>query len=206
MTEENKNEDGAESPSRLSQYGSDVGLERLIQKLRNNEFLRQFGGFALILLFTWTASPEDFWIPYAIAAVAIGALIRAWAAGTVFKNEILATNGPYSIVRHPLYVGNILVIIGFNLLNNEPWAWMTTGAFLWFFYPTAIVYEDSKLEGIFGQPWRDWRARTPALIPARIDFSALKSNWSLGLFAGRNGELMIFLVILVCLVLAIRLG
>ena len=206
MSENNNNEEGVQSPSRLSQYGQDVGLERLIQKLRNNEFLRQFGGFVLIIFFTWTASPQEAMIPYAIAAVALGSLIRAWAAGTVFKNEILATNGPYSMVRHPLYVGNILVIVGFNLLNNEAWAWMTTGAFLWFFYPTAINYEDSKLEGIFGEQWRKWRSRTPALIPARIKFSELKSNWSIGLFAGRNGELMIFMVIMVCLVLAIRLG
>ena len=206
MTEEIKSEETSPEPSRIGQYGSDVGLERVIQKLRNNEFLRQAGAFVLIFFFTWTASPQEAFIPYAIAAVALGVLVRAWAAGTVFKNEILATTGPYSIVRHPLYVGNILVIVGFNLLNNEPWAWMTTGAFLWFFYPTAIVYEDSKLEGIFGQPWREWRARTPALIPARIEFRKLRTNWSVGLFAGRNGELMILLVILVCLVLAIRLG
>lgn len=206
MTEDNKKEEAPPSPSRLKQYGTDVGLERLIQKLRNNEFFRQFGGFVLILFYTWTASPEEMWVPYAIAAATLGALIRAWAAGTVFKNEILATTGPYSMVRHPLYVGNILVFVGFNLLNNEAWAWMTTISFLWFFYPTAINYEDGKLEGIFGQPWRDWRARTPALIPARINFGALRSNWSLGLFAGRNGELMIFLFIMVCMVLAIRQG
>ncbi|MDX1555593.1 MAG: isoprenylcysteine carboxylmethyltransferase family protein [Xanthomonadales bacterium] len=206
MSEENNNEETPRQPSRIGQYRADVGLERLIQRLRNKEFFRQFGGFLLILLYTWTAEPEAPWVPVAIVVATLGALMRAWAAGTVFKNEILATTGPYSFVRHPLYVGNILIFIGFNLLNNEPWAWLLTVSFLWFFYPTAINYEDRKLEEIFGDPWREWRACTPALIPARIQFSALRSDWSFALFAGRNGELLIFLFVMVCLTLAVRLG
>lgn len=174
--------------------------------LRNKEFFRQFGGFLLILFYTWTARPEDPWVPVALVLATLGAGMRAWAAGTVFKNEILATTGPYSLVRHPLYLGNILIFVGFNLLNNEAWAWLLTVSFLWFFYPTAIKYEDGKLEELFGQQWRDWRARTPALIPVRLQFSALKSEWSIGLFAGRNGELVIFLFVMVCLALAVRLG
>lgn len=206
MTQETESNESPAQPARFSQYRSDVGLERWIQRLRNKEFLRQFGGFLLILFYTWTAEPEEPWVPVAMVVATLGAGMRAWAAGTVFKNEILATTGPYSLVRHPLYLGNILVFIGFNLLNNDPWAWLLTVSFLWFFYPPAIAYEDSKLEELFGQPWRDWRERTPALIPARLQFSALRSEWSIGLFAGRNGELIIFLFIMVCLALAVRLG
>jgi protein-S-isoprenylcysteine O-methyltransferase Ste14 len=206
MNPEANQEDKPAQPARYDQYRTSVGLERWIQKLRNKEFFRQFGGFILILFYTWTATPEAQWVPVAIAATVLGAGLRAWAAGTVFKNEILATSGPYSIVRHPLYLGNILIFIGFNLLNNEAWAWLLTVSFLWFYYPSAITYEDGKLEQLFGQQWRDWRARTPALIPARIDWGALRSEWSIGLFAGRNGELLIFLFIMVCLVLALRVG
>jgi protein-S-isoprenylcysteine O-methyltransferase Ste14 len=206
MNQEANQEDQPAQPARYDKYRSNVGLERWIQKLRNKEFFRQFGGFILILFYTWTATPEAQWMPVAIAATVLGAGLRAWAAGTVFKNEILATSGPYSIVRHPLYLGNILIFIGFNLLNNEAWAWLLTVSFLWFYYPSAITYEDGKLEQLFGQQWRDWRARTPALIPARIDWGALRSEWSIGLFAGRNGELLIFLFIMVCLVLALRVG
>jgi protein-S-isoprenylcysteine O-methyltransferase Ste14 len=203
MTEES-NENGAPAqPARYRQYRSNVGLERLIQRFRNKEFMRQFGGFLLILLYTWTAKPDEFWIPFAIAAAVLGSIIRSWAAGTVFKNEILATSGPYSLVRHPLYLGNILIFVGFTLLNNEPWAWLVTVSFLWFYYPPAVAYEDGKLEEIFGQQWRDWRERTPILIPARFSLSSLRSDWSFGLFAGRNGELVIFLFTMVCLVLAV---
>jgi protein-S-isoprenylcysteine O-methyltransferase Ste14 len=206
MNQQPESNDAPVQPARYDQFRSDVGLERWIQRLRNKEFLRQFGGFLLILFFTWTAEPEAPWVPVATIATTLGAGMRAWAAGTVFKNEILATTGPYSLVRHPLYVGNLLVFIGFNLLNNDPWAWLLTVSFLWFFYPPAITYEDGKLEELFGQEWREWRERTPAFVPARLRFSALRSNWSIGLFAGRNGELLIFLFIMVCLALAVRAG
>ena len=206
MTADNDDQQSPPQPARFEQYRSNVGLERWIQRLRNKEFLRQFGGFLLILFFTWTARPEEPWILVAIVAVTLGAAMRAWAAGTVFKNEILATTGPYSLVRHPLYVGNILIFVGFTLLNNEAWAWLLTVSFLWFFYPPAITYEDGKLESLFGQQWREWRDRTPTFVPVRLNISDLRSDWSLGLFAGRNGELVIFLFVMVCLALAVRLG
>lgn len=206
MSEEANNNDTPATPARYGQYSDSVGLERWIQKLRNKEFFRQFGGFLLVLFYTWTADPQEQWIPVAIVLATLGAGLRAWAAGTVFKNEILATTGPYSLVRHPLYLGNILIFLGFNLLNNEAWAWLLTVSFLWFYYPPAITYEDGKLEALFGQQWREWRGRTPALIPARITWSALRSQWSIGLFAGRNGELVVFLFLMVCLTLAVMAG
>lgn len=206
MSDDANNDELPASPARYRQYSEDIGLERWIQRLRNKEFFRQFGGFLLILFYTWTATPEAIWVPWAIAATVLGAGLRAWAAGTVFKNEILATNGPYSLVRHPLYLGNIFIFLGFNLLNNEAWAWLLTVSFLWFYYPPAIIYEDGKLEELFGRQWREWRSRTPALIPARVKWEALRSEWSIALFAGRNGELIIFLFIMVLLALAIRLG
>jgi protein-S-isoprenylcysteine O-methyltransferase Ste14 len=188
---------------RHQQFQDDVGIEKFVQRLRNKEVLRQLLGFALVFLYTALAQPlEDLVIP-AIVLVTLGIVIRIWAAGTVFKNQILATNGPYSLVRHPLYVGNILTIIGFNLLVYETWAWLLTLGFLWFFYPPAIRYEDGKLQDLFGDAWRQWRRNTPALIPFRVHWKRLKCPWSFRLFAGRNGELGIAIILIFCLVVAI---
>src|SRR6478609_1801024 len=40
-----------------------------------------------------------------------GLLIRAWAAGTLKKQKQLATTGPYALVRHPLYLGSVLMML-----------------------------------------------------------------------------------------------
>ena len=47
------------------------------------------------------------------AAILAGLFLRSWAAGTIRKWERLATTGPYACVRHPLYLGSILLMLGF---------------------------------------------------------------------------------------------
>ena len=62
-----------------------------------------------------------------------------------FQRHRIQPHQPARRVR-VLQIAAVLVFIGFNLLNNEPWAWLLTVSFLWFFYPPAISYEDEKLE------------------------------------------------------------
>ena len=118
-----------------------------------------------------------------------GILFRLWASGFVIKNKELATTGPYALVRHPLYTGNILMLIGYCLANGMVWPWFVGAFFLWFWYPPAIAYEDKKLYGIFGESWLEWSSRTPALVPNSL---ALKSDegasWSFAKSLKQNWE------------------
>ena len=68
-------------------------------------------------------------------------------------------------MRHPLYTGNILLVVGFALAGSRWWGIPLALFFFWFYYPTAIEYEDRKLHRIFGAAWEQWSARTPALMP-----------------------------------------
>ena len=94
--------------------------------------------------------PESFWIGTVIALA--GMLVRLYASGFIVKNQQLATDGPYSIVRHPLYTGNLLLLIGFTFASGQWWALLVSAAFWWFYYPTAIEYEDRQAASYF------WRA------------------------------------------------
>jgi hypothetical protein len=115
------------------------------------------------------------------------------------KNRELAHTGPYAVVRHPLYTGNILLVAGFALANVSYWAIPLTVAFFWFYYPTAIEYEDRKLHGIFGQAWKDWAERTPALVPKLANAEGMKSGqWSLAKSLRKNGEILITVFVLAC--------
>lgn len=165
-----------------------TGLPHLIREARYHEFSRQAIGILLVAAYAWWSAPtrELFW-PGAVIAV-IGILVRLWASGFVMKNKELSTTGPYSMVRHPLYTGNILMLVGFCLANGMLWSWVVGAFFLWFWYPPAISYEDSKLQRIFGDAWQAWSKSTPALIPRRLvpDFGdgtswsfakSMKVNW-----------------------------
>ena len=125
--------------------------------------------------------------------------MRLYASGFIVKNQELATDGAYRFVRHPLYTGNILLIVGFALAGSRWWGIPVALFFFWFYYPTAIEYEDRKLRHIFGTAWEQWSARTPALVP-RLDGAAATGGdcrWSLAV-SNTHGELVFVALALAC--------
>ena len=176
------------------------GLPHLIREARYHEFSRQAIGILLLAAFSIWAAPRPltFWLGAVIAI--LGILVRLYASGFVMKNKELATDGPYALVRHPLYTGNILLLGGFALANGLLWPWLVGAFFLWFWYPPAISYEDKKLEKIFGEPWREWSRKTPALVPRGLGISASSDNhWSFAKSMGQNLEPVIVIYSLGCL-------
>lgn len=166
-----------------------TGIAHVIREARYNEFSRQAIGILLIAVYSVWAAPRPglFW--YGAVIAVIGILFRLWASGFVMKNKELATTGPYSLVRHPLYTGNIIMLAGYCLANGQVWPWLVGAFFLWFWYPPAISYEDKKLEGIFGDAWREWSANIPALIPRSLaPKSGDGSSWSFAKSLRQNWE------------------
>jgi protein-S-isoprenylcysteine O-methyltransferase Ste14 len=78
-------------------------------------------GFLLALFYVWLARPT--WRSLALGAIGIllGLIIRALASGHVRKNELLATSGPYAYTRNPLYLGSILMGLGFAVAARSWW-------------------------------------------------------------------------------------
>lgn len=166
-----------------------TGIAHIIREIRYSEFSRQAIGILLIAVFsTWAAPrPGLFWIGAAIAL--IGILFRLWASGFVMKNKELATTGPYALVRHPLYTGNIIMLVGYCLANGQLWPWLVGALFLVIWYPTAISYEDKKLHSIFGDSWVAWSSRTPALVPRSLSpGSGADTSWSFAKSMRQNWE------------------
>ena len=155
------------------------GVAGWLRELRYHEFWRQALGLVVVVVCALAGQPSARTFYIAAVIIALGILVRMYASGFIVKNKELATNGPYALVRHPLYTGNILILLGFTLATEVWWTWLMSAGFLWFYYPTAIEYEDRKLHGIFGEQWVAWRKRMPALIPALGNWRELKSgHWS----------------------------
>ena len=63
--------------------------------------------------------------------------------------------------------------------------------FFLFYYPAAIRYEDHKLEGIFGDEWRDWSKNIPGMFPTRLKWRTNEdASWDVRQSMIRNGELV----------------
>jgi protein-S-isoprenylcysteine O-methyltransferase Ste14 len=91
---------------------------------------------------------------------------RLWAAGWLRKHEVLATDGPYSWVRHPLYTGTGLLALGQGLMSGIPLAAIGF-PLLWFILHWPAIQEEEKfLVSKYGDEYRDFQRRVPALLPS----------------------------------------
>ncbi|MDX1563269.1 MAG: isoprenylcysteine carboxylmethyltransferase family protein [Gammaproteobacteria bacterium] len=181
------------------------GFAHFIRELRYNEVARQSLAVVLILIYALTSEAVPWSAAVGLALAIVGMLVRLYASGYIMKNKELAQSGPYALVRHPLYTGNILLVIGFSIANLNVWAIPVALVFFWFYYPTAIEYEDRKLHGIFGQDWEQWAARTPALIPNFGNVEQIKTgSWSFAKSMRKNGELFIVAFVLICAYLVVE--
>ena len=167
-----------------------------IKLLQNHEASRQILAFIFIALMSLAAYADPQFINLALIFIIFGAIFRLIASGVIVKNKELCTIGIYSLVRHPLYTGNLLILIGFACLANMITWYVLLSAFIIFYYPPAIKYEDEKLKNIFNDQWKEWAQNTPALIPKKLVLD-LFSNWSLRNSFKLNGEPVILLYVFI---------
>ena len=97
---------------------------------------------------------------------AVRALGRQWSLGAqVVEGHELVTDGVYGVVRHPIYTGMFSMFLGCALAISS-WLGMLIGGAL-FLAGTAlrIRSEEELLTAQFGDAYREYARRVPALIP-----------------------------------------
>jgi len=104
--------------------------------------------------------------------VVAGSALRAWS--TLYnryaqgERKSLATGGPYSWLRNPLYVANSLVLIG-GFAASGLWAWLPA-ALLWFalVYTLTIRHEERRLREKYGSDYAEYCASVGRWLPRRL--------------------------------------
>lgn len=121
-------------------------------------------GFALAIVYLWLARPT--WTSLAAGAlVAVpGLALRAAAAGHVRKNAELTTTGPYAYVRHPLYVGSVIIALGFAVAARSPWIGLLMAVVFFALYVPVMRSEERYLGSQFPE-FDDYARRVPAFLP-----------------------------------------
>ncbi|GBD27744.1 hypothetical protein HRbin30_03099 [bacterium HR30] len=99
--------------------------------------------------------------------LSVAALGRIWClvflAGK--KNQTLLTEGPYSIVRNPLYLFSFLGVVGFGLAFDNPYLAAILGIAVFCYYALKVAREERHLASIFGTTYAQYCAKTPRWIP-----------------------------------------
>jgi len=92
-------------------------------------------------------------------------------AGTSGRNtkgqvaDVLNNTGVYSLVRHPLYLGNSLMWLGISLFWGLWWFTLIIILILWLYYERIMFAEEEFLREKFGEVFVLWAEKTPAFIP-----------------------------------------
>jgi protein-S-isoprenylcysteine O-methyltransferase Ste14 len=92
------------------------------------------------------------------------------------RQGTLATTGPYAYVRHPQYVGFIVIMFGFLL----QWPTLVTLAMfpiLTTVYVRLARREEQEVRAEFGQIWDTYAARTPRFLPRLRSRKTKQVEW-----------------------------
>jgi len=123
------------------------------------------------------------WIPYhcieysSVLVSLLGLLIRILAVGFTPANtsgrntktqlaDELNSTGIYSVVRHPLYLGNFFMWLGSVMLVGHGWFMLVFVLAYWIYYERIMYAEEQFLAAKFGKSYIDWANCTPAFFPA----------------------------------------
>ncbi|HXO33580.1 MAG TPA: isoprenylcysteine carboxylmethyltransferase family protein [Candidatus Acidoferrales bacterium] len=121
-------------------------------------------GFLFAAFYFWLAQPSWRWLAVAAIVVAPGLLIRALASGHVRKNEALATSGPYAYTRNPLYLGSLLMGLGFAVAARSWWVGIVLVVMFVAIYLPVIRGEEAFLRQKFPE-FEEYARRVPRMLP-----------------------------------------
>jgi protein-S-isoprenylcysteine O-methyltransferase Ste14 len=106
--------------------------------------------------------------------VVAGESVRLWAVhhiGVISRTRSerlgpLIDTGPFSLVRNPLYLGNILLWLGFTFSALLLWLAPLVALLLAFEYHAIVRWEERLLESRLGAAYRAYMDRVPRWLPA----------------------------------------
>lgn len=170
----------------------------------SGNFLFKYRGHIPLLIFVF-AIPVAYLTPYSIhrertnfetinlfisiSIIVLGHLVRARTVGrrhlqTSGRNRshqvanFLNTTGWYSIVRHPLYLGNALIWMGIAIFLENGWFVIILMLLYWLYYERIMFVEEQFLANKFGDDFLSWSRKTPAFFPSIKNYKKASTRFS----------------------------
>jgi len=139
-------------------------------------------GFAFAALYLWLPKPSVKSICAGAVLIVTGLAIRALASGHVRKNEELTTSGPYAYIRHPLYLGSLIMASGFALAARSWWIALMTALIFLIIYVPVMLAEETFLRQRFPQ-FEDYAGSVPRLWPRLTSLTSVQGSFSWKLYS-----------------------
>lgn len=133
--------------------------------------LRLVAVFSLVLVLLYLAKPTPASVTLGFVPVALGEVVRFWAAGYLLKTQELVTAGPYRFTRNPLYLGRLLIFSGLCIMAGLPYGLnlviMVGGwaVFFGYYLRRKERVEPARLREVHGSAYERYFRAVPALLP-----------------------------------------
>lgn len=154
----------------------------------------------LVMTFCFWNEYENDFITWSVgpSIMILGLVIRIWATKHIGKRirrkykegrrRLLILTGPYRLVRNPLYIGNIVAMIGLCLLSELVWFMPIAFTYFFLLYSLVVRYEEYKLSVLFGREYSVYRRTVPRWIP-RFSMIAESKRGDFAWTSSLRGEL-----------------
>ena len=139
-----------------------------------------FAIWVTILDDSYPAFDDLNWLATCFSFSLLGQTIRALTIGYVPKGTsgrntsegqvamTLNTKGMYSLVRHPLYLGNYFMWFGIMLYAGSTMFMIYFSIAFLLYYTLIAMAEEKFLKSKFGDEYSNWANRIPAFIPRKL--------------------------------------
>ena len=152
-------------------------------------------------------------------SVIAGEFLRLWGvaiAGSETRTTgpvggtFLITTGPFSYVRNPLYVGNMLLYFGVGIMANLPLFAFAALGYFFFQYSLIVSLEEEYLHKTFGDDFKQYCAAVPRFFPAMSKYASggheqPELQWRRGMQSERRSlQAILFVTILLVVLMLVR--
>lgn len=142
---------------------------------------RSYTPIPFLLVMIWFAQPTPLSMVVGFAVAFVGEIIRFWGVSIVgaetrttgrVGGTFLITSGPFSYVRNPLYLGNMLLYAGVGVMSMALYPWLLVIAIVWFYiqYYLIVTKEEEYLIERFGSEYEEYRLNVRRFIPRVIAY------------------------------------
>ncbi len=139
-------------------------------------------GFLFSIIFLAFVRPEPRILLIGAIIAVFGLSVRAWAAGHIRKNKVLAVSGPYAFTRNPLYLGSFFLGVGFMIASGVWWLGIVFAVLFLGIYLPVMRVEAEELTEIFGEEYKEYAAEVPLFFPRPTSYKTGSEKFDLNLY------------------------
>jgi protein-S-isoprenylcysteine O-methyltransferase Ste14 len=142
-------------------------------------------GIGVVVVLLRYSSPH--WMLAGFLVSMLGEAIQLWCFASLDKGRTLACNGPYTMVRNPMYLGRYFIILGPLMLLDNAWLLVAYTVVYWFYMVNRVKREEEYLVGALGAPYQQYLRTVNRFLPGAPKPGSRLAFWDWKLLKRNHG-------------------